>query len=49
MSRNIEYDLREDFYRRLVNQPLSFFHELAPASDARARTTFRQCDSSPDR
>ena len=27
MSRNIEYDLREDFYRRLVNQPLSFFHE----------------------
>ena len=27
MSRNIEYDLREDFYSRLVNQPLSFFHE----------------------
>jgi len=31
MSRNIEYDLREDFYRRLVNQPLSFSTSTAPA------------------
>ena len=27
MSRNIEYDLRKDFYAHLVNQPLSFFQE----------------------
>src|SRR4026209_1038185 len=27
MSRNVEYDLRKDFYAHLVNQPLSFFHE----------------------
>ena len=27
MSRNIEYDMREEFYPHLVNQPLSFFHE----------------------
>src|SRR6476661_9435409 len=27
MSRNVEYDLREDFYDHLVNQPLSFYHE----------------------
>ena len=27
MSRNIEYDLRQDFYARLVDQPLSFFQE----------------------
>ncbi|HET9479311.1 MAG TPA: ABC transporter transmembrane domain-containing protein, partial [Pyrinomonadaceae bacterium] len=26
-SRHIEYDLRQDFYGHLVNQPLSFFHE----------------------
>ena len=27
VSRNIEYDLRKDFYAHLVDQPLSFFHE----------------------
>jgi ATP-binding cassette subfamily B protein len=27
MSRHIEYDLRNEFYARLVNQPLSFFQE----------------------
>ena len=27
MSRNIEYDLRQDFYARLVDQPLTFFQE----------------------
>src|SRR6185436_14741662 len=38
MSRNIEYDLRQDFYRRLVNQPLSFFHEHR-TGDLMARAT----------
>src|SRR5262245_8981529 len=27
MSRHVEYDLRNDFYASLVNQPLSFFQE----------------------
>lgn len=27
MSRHVEYDLRNDFYARLVHQPQSFFHE----------------------
>lgn len=27
ISRNVEYDLRKDFYAHLVNQPLSFFQE----------------------
>ena len=27
MSRHVEYDLRNDFYAHLVNQPLSFFQE----------------------
>src|SRR5216684_2078892 len=27
MSRHIEYDLRNDFYAQLVDQPMSFFHE----------------------
>ena len=27
VSRNVEYDLRKDFYAHLVDQPLSFFHE----------------------
>jgi ATP-binding cassette subfamily B protein len=27
MSRHVEYDLRNDFYAHLVDQPLSFFHE----------------------
>src|SRR5687767_11147301 len=38
MSRNIEYDLREDFYRHLVDQPLSFFHEHR-TGDLMARAT----------
>jgi ATP-binding cassette, subfamily B, multidrug efflux pump len=38
MSRNIEYDLREDFYGHLVNQPLSFFHEHR-VGDLMARAT----------
>ena len=38
MSRNIEYDLREHFYRRLVDQPLSFFHEHR-TGDLMARAT----------
>ncbi|HEX6187593.1 MAG TPA: ABC transporter ATP-binding protein [Pyrinomonadaceae bacterium] len=38
MSRNIEYDLREHFYGRLVNQPLSFFHEHR-TGDLMARAT----------
>ena len=27
MSRHVEYDLRNDFYAYLIDQPLSFFHE----------------------
>src|SRR6185436_15899262 len=27
MSRKVEYDLRQDFYSHLVDQPQSFFHE----------------------
>ena len=38
MSRNIEYDLRKDFYEHLVNQPLSFFHEHR-IGDLMARAT----------
>src|SRR5688572_16898309 len=38
MSRNIEYDLRQDFYGHLVNQPLSFFHEHR-IGDLMARAT----------
>jgi ATP-binding cassette subfamily B protein len=38
MSRNIEYDLREHFHARLVNQPLSFFHEHR-TGDLMARAT----------
>src|SRR6266480_2831969 len=38
MSRNIEYDLRQDFYARLVDQPLSFFHEHR-TGDLMARAT----------
>jgi len=38
MSRNIEYDLRQDFYAHLVNQPLSFFHEHR-IGDLMARAT----------
>jgi ATP-binding cassette subfamily B protein len=38
MSRNVEYDLREQFYGHLVNQPLSFFHEYR-IGDLMARAT----------
>lgn len=37
-SRHIEYDLRQDFYGHLVNQPLSFFHEHR-IGDLMARAT----------
>jgi ATP-binding cassette subfamily B protein len=38
MSRNVEYDMRQEFYRHLVNQPLSFFHEHR-TGDLMARAT----------
>jgi ATP-binding cassette, subfamily B, multidrug efflux pump len=38
MSRNIEYDMREEFYAHLVDQPLSFFHEHR-IGDLMARAT----------
>jgi ATP-binding cassette subfamily B multidrug efflux pump len=38
MSRHIEYDLRRDFYARLVDQPLSFFQEHR-TGDLMARAT----------
>src|SRR5437660_4994765 len=38
MSRHIEYDLRNDFYKALVDQPLSFFHEHR-TGDLMARAT----------
>ena len=38
MSRNVEYDLRKDFYSHLVDQPLSFFHEHR-IGDLMARAT----------
>jgi ATP-binding cassette, subfamily B, multidrug efflux pump len=38
MSRDIEYDLRRDFYAHLVDQPLSFFHEHR-IGDLMARAT----------
>lgn len=38
MSRNVEYDLRKEFYGHLVNQPLSFFHEHR-TGDLMARAT----------
>ena len=38
MSRLIEYDLRRDFYRHLVNQPLSFFQNNR-TGDLMARAT----------
>jgi len=38
MSRHIEYDLRNDFYAHLVDQPLSFFHEHR-TGDLMARAT----------
>src|SRR6266850_2240356 len=38
MSRKIEYDLRQDFYEHLVNQPQSFFHQHR-TGDLMARAT----------
>ena len=38
MSRHVEYDLRNDFYAGLVDQPLSFFHEHR-TGDLLARAT----------
>src|SRR5437588_5950966 len=38
MSRHVEYDLRNDFYARLVDQPLSFFDEHR-IGDLMARAT----------
>ena len=38
MSRNVEYDLRRDFYAHLVDQPQSFFHEHR-VGDLMARAT----------
>src|SRR5215468_9421460 len=38
ISRHIEYDLRNDFYAHLVDQPLSFFHEHR-TGDLMARAT----------
>src|SRR5258705_11531849 len=38
VSRNIEYDVRQDFYAHLVDQPLSFFHEHR-VGDLMARAT----------
>jgi ATP-binding cassette subfamily B protein len=38
MSRHVEYDLRQDFYMHLQQQPLSFFHEHR-TGDLMARAT----------
>ena len=38
ISRNIEYDMRKEFYAHLVAQPLSFFHEHR-TGDLMARAT----------
>jgi len=38
MSRNVEYDLRQELYQHLVDQPLSFFHEHR-TGDLMARAT----------
>ena len=38
MSRNIEFDMRQQMYAHLVNQPLSFFHEHR-TGDLMARAT----------
>ena len=38
MSRNVEYDLRNDFYAHLVNQPLAFYQEHR-IGDLMARAT----------
>jgi len=38
MSRHVEYDMRQEFYQHLVDQPLSFFHEHR-TGDLMARAT----------
>lgn len=38
MSRNIEYDMRQEFYAHLIDQPLSFYHEHR-TGDLMARAT----------
>ncbi|HXM34806.1 MAG TPA: ABC transporter transmembrane domain-containing protein, partial [Pyrinomonadaceae bacterium] len=38
MSRHVEYDLRQDFYAHLVDQPMSFFHQHR-VGDLMARAT----------
>lgn len=38
VSRNVEYDIRKEFYEHLVGQPLSFFHEHR-TGDLMARAT----------
>ncbi|HEV2835133.1 MAG TPA: ABC transporter transmembrane domain-containing protein, partial [Pyrinomonadaceae bacterium] len=38
MSRNIEFDVREEFYGHLVDQPLSFYHDHR-VGDLMARAT----------
>jgi ATP-binding cassette subfamily B protein len=38
MSRHVEYDIRQELYRHLVDQPLSFFHEHR-TGDLMARAT----------
>jgi len=38
MSRNVEFDMRQEFYGHLVDQPLSFFHEHR-TGDLMARAT----------
>jgi ATP-binding cassette subfamily B protein len=38
MSRNVEYDLRKDFYSHLIGHPLSFYHEHR-TGDLMARAT----------
>jgi ATP-binding cassette subfamily B multidrug efflux pump len=38
VSRHVEYDLRQDFYTHLVDQPLSFFHDHR-TGDLMARAT----------
>ena len=38
ISRHVEYDMRQEFYAHLVNQPLSFYHEHR-TGDLMARAT----------
>jgi ATP-binding cassette subfamily B protein len=38
MSRNMEYDIRQEFYAHLIDQPLSFYHEHR-TGDLMARAT----------